>query len=178
MEEEKRPLLFQLATFALDGHPATRTVVFRGFHGETEQLLFATDMRSAKVEEINAHGWGEACWYAAESGEQFRIAGNIRIIDHTTDDPALGADRRAIWDSLSDDVRKQFHWPPPGRDRDEKEEMPTKHKIELADPPDNFGLLLLIPIRIDYVDLRTRPHRRILSRPSPAGDWFERDVNP
>jgi pyridoxamine 5'-phosphate oxidase len=53
----------QLATVRETGHPAVRTVVFRGFLGETYQLTFATDSRSVKAAEIQQSPCVEACWY-------------------------------------------------------------------------------------------------------------------
>ena len=36
---------YQLATVKPDGKPANRTVVHRGFEGDSERLLFVTDTR-------------------------------------------------------------------------------------------------------------------------------------
>ena len=41
----------QLATIRETGRPAVRTLVFRGFLGETHQLTFATDGRSVKTDD-------------------------------------------------------------------------------------------------------------------------------
>ena len=42
----------QLATVKPCGRPANRTVVFRGFLGETEKVTVVTDLRSSKVTEL------------------------------------------------------------------------------------------------------------------------------
>ena len=52
---------FQLATVRANGHPANRTVVFRGFLDDTNQLKIITDSRSQKIEQIAQQSWGEAC---------------------------------------------------------------------------------------------------------------------
>lgn len=36
----------QLATVRPDGRPSVRTVVFRGFHNNSDQITFTTDTRS------------------------------------------------------------------------------------------------------------------------------------
>jgi hypothetical protein len=51
----------QLATLRADDCPANRTVVFRGFLGDKDQLKMITDPRSAKAEQIQQQAWGEAC---------------------------------------------------------------------------------------------------------------------
>lgn len=71
----------QLATLSLDGHPAVRTVVFRGWHSTPSPspspsspsspppsstdlaLMTTTDTRSQKMSELNAHPFAEICWY-------------------------------------------------------------------------------------------------------------------
>ena len=50
----------QLATIRGDGRPANRTVVFRGFLGETDAITIVTDMRTDKVRELEATPWAEA----------------------------------------------------------------------------------------------------------------------
>ena len=39
----------QLGTVRTDGRPSVRTVVFRGFHEDTDQITFATDTRHAAM---------------------------------------------------------------------------------------------------------------------------------
>lgn len=51
----------QLGTVGLDGRPAVRTVVFRGWHATS--LLAVTDTRSSKIPELRALPYAELCWY-------------------------------------------------------------------------------------------------------------------
>lgn len=59
----------QLATVTVEGDPAVRTVVFRGWHDDPEEsnksigLLTTTDIRSQKVSELRHHPFAELCWY-------------------------------------------------------------------------------------------------------------------
>ncbi|MBE9113947.1 pyridoxamine 5'-phosphate oxidase family protein, partial [Nodosilinea sp. LEGE 07298] len=101
---------FQLATVTAEGRPANRTVVFRGFLPDTNSLTVVTDQRSAKVTDIAAHSWAEACWYFTETREQFRLAGPIQVVGAAADS-ALTEARQKAWDSLSDNARQQFYWP-------------------------------------------------------------------
>jgi len=70
----------QLATVTPEGHPANRTVVFRGFYGDTDQIKIITDNRTEKIPHLQHHPWAELCWYFSKTREQFRIFGKIWII--------------------------------------------------------------------------------------------------
>jgi PPOX class probable FMN-dependent enzyme len=70
----------QLATVRENGFPANRTVVFRGFLDDTNQLKFITDIRSEKAEQILKQSAAEVCWYFPNTREQFRISGELILI--------------------------------------------------------------------------------------------------
>lgn len=62
----------QLATLTLDGKPAVRTVVFRGWHYPTSvadasvanvAFTAVTDARTDKVAQVKRHPFAEICWY-------------------------------------------------------------------------------------------------------------------
>jgi len=61
----------QLATIRADNRPANRTLVFRGFLEDTDQLKFVIDARSQKVDQIFHQPWAEACWYFPETVNNF-----------------------------------------------------------------------------------------------------------
>lgn len=48
-KELKYSTFFQLATVRPNGKPANRTMVYRGFVGESTKLTFTTDSRSVKT---------------------------------------------------------------------------------------------------------------------------------
>ena len=112
---------FQLATVRSDGTPTNRTVVFRGFLEDTNKLKIITDTRSEKITEIQNRSSAEICWYFTNSREQFRIAGNITIIDANYQDSELLKIRESTWQDLSDNARIQFAWPHPGESRANRE---------------------------------------------------------
>ncbi|HEY9663119.1 MAG TPA: pyridoxamine 5'-phosphate oxidase family protein, partial [Allocoleopsis sp.] len=107
----------QLATVRADGRPANRTVVFRGFLDNTNQLKFITDARSEKAEQIAAHPWGEVCWYFPNTREQFRISGKLTLVGHKFSNKALLKARQLQWQEISDSARSQFTWATPGKPR-------------------------------------------------------------
>uniref|UniRef100_UPI0030DDB7BF pyridoxamine 5'-phosphate oxidase family protein n=1 Tax=Cyanothece sp. BG0011 TaxID=2082950 RepID=UPI0030DDB7BF len=54
---------FQLATINRQGQPTNRTVVFRGFLDNSNQLQIITDSRSEKIHHIHHNSLSEICWY-------------------------------------------------------------------------------------------------------------------
>jgi pyridoxamine 5'-phosphate oxidase len=167
----------QLATVRADGHPANRTVVFRGFLEDTNQLKFITDLRSQKVEEINIYPWGEICWYFPKTREQFRIAGKLVLVGAEYPDATLCASRRRAWQELSEAARVQFSWPHPGANRAVSSAFEPSAP-DAIEPGANFGLLLLEPETVDLLELRGEPQNRWLYLRDEAGNWSVREVNP
>jgi pyridoxamine 5'-phosphate oxidase len=168
----------QLATVRPDGKPANRTVVFRGFVENSDQLIFITDRRSDKFPQIIQNPWAEACWYFAKTREQIRLSGIISAI--TTDSPEPNAPklRRMIWHQLSDAARSQFLWPTPKQPKQD----PTAFLMEPPDPLQpaaEFCLLLLQPLAIDHLELRGEPQNRTLYEwLETTSDWQCTIVNP
>lgn len=167
----------QLATVRADGRPANRTVVFRGFLGDTNQLKFITDIRSQKAEEINLYPWGEICWYFPKTREQFRIAGKLVLVGADCADSALCLSWRTAWQDLSEAARSQFAWPHPGADRADAGAFDCASP-DAIEPLSNFCLLLLEPETVDFLELRGEPQNRSLYGRDGEGNWFVRSVNP
>jgi pyridoxamine 5'-phosphate oxidase len=167
----------QLATVRSNGHPANRTVVWRGFREDTNELKLITDFRSQKIADIYENPWGEACWYFSRTREQFRLHGKLLLITEETADEALQTLRVQTWKDLSLGARAQFSWAEPGLPRDFHKpfrmELPTPEEIL----PD-FCLLLFDPIAVDHLQLRGDPQFRTKYDRSPGGKWNTIAVNP
>jgi pyridoxamine 5'-phosphate oxidase len=163
----------QLATVRSDGRPANRTVVFRGFRDLSDDLLFITDTRSDKVAPLAGHPHAEACWYFTQTREQFRLNGQLTLVTAATTDPAWSELRHRLWQAQSEKSRQSFTWPPPGQPRQAAgfdQPLPSE-------PPDPFGLLVLIPTWVDHLELRGTPQHRY--RYDWTGDrWVLAAVNP
>ena len=167
----------QLATVTPEGQPANRTIVFRGFLQQTNQLKFITDSRSQKVEEIDKNAWGEACWYFPKTREQFRLKGKLTLVKADNPHPKLTKARLTIWQEISDNARQQFTWPHPG-----------KNKVQASAfkvlPPDrtkplfNFYILLLEPTKVEHLELRKEPQNRCLYQSDVHGTWSIQEINP
>lgn len=166
----------QLATVRTDGSPANRTIVFRGFLADTDQLKFVTDIRSQKIEQTAHQPKAEACWYFPQTREQFRLTGCLTLV--TADHPdELQQARVKTWQELSDAARSQFAWPDPGKPKSEAAAFePPPNSIQ---PLANFCLLLLAPVQVDHLELRGEPQNRtIYSWREGEQSWLTQAVNP
>jgi PPOX class probable FMN-dependent enzyme len=167
----------QLATIAVgpDGSatPANRTLVFRGFHREGTDLLFVTDCRSGKVQQIRNRPTVSVCWYFPNTREQFRLSGQVRVVDADAVDSQVSEERRTLWERLSDSTKAQFGWGQPGAPT----ESGTSGPLPSA-APDTFCLLVLSPSRVDHLQVGVAPHRRTIHLLTASDTWDSRDVNP
>jgi pyridoxamine 5'-phosphate oxidase len=158
----------QLATIDLQGYPANRTVVFRGWQDPYSELQFVTDVRSAKIAQILQKPQAEVCWYFPKTREQFRIRGCLELIDREASpaeyhpSPTGQPARQQAWQQLSPKACPQFFWPTPGQPRGEEALFAADESLDLTSPPDNFGLLLLAPQRVDHLELKGEPQNRWL----------------
>lgn len=166
---------FQLATVTSDGLPANRTVVFRGFADNCDQLKFISDRRSTKFQDFEHQPWGAICWYFTKTREQFRITGRLAWVDAETEDAIAQAERRTQWETLSENARTQFAWPHPAQARAEAEAFTvTTDPQQICDP---FVLVYLEPVRVDHLELRGEPQSRYVYIYEQS-HWQMQSVNP
>lgn len=166
----------QLATIRPDGYPANRTVVFRGFQTDTNCLLFISDRRSDKIQQIDTTPHAELCWYFTQTREQFRISGKIALLDASISDDAVAQIRQNTWEKLSDNAKQQFSWPHPGKPR-VSEGYETVEFTEQS-PPETFVVLSFAPEAVDHLELRGEPQNRYQYWQQPDGSWKKMEVNP
>jgi pyridoxamine 5'-phosphate oxidase len=169
---------FQLATVTTEGYPTNRTVVFRGFLADKQNSLkMITDARSAKIQDIQQQPQGEICWYFTKTREQFRIAGSLCLVTAVETNADLQQARQLTWHHLSDSARSQFAWPNPAQPIAEK----SAFEIDTLNPNlplDNFCLLLLIPQKIDHLQLKGDPQQRCIYQLQEDLTWSTKKVNP
>lgn len=168
----------QLATIDPEGLPTNRTVVFRGFLEQTNQLQFITDTRSQKYSHLQQKPWGEICWYFTKTREQFRIAGNFALITSQESNSDLLKARKIMWQNISDSARIQFAWANPGEVRETTSEAFNPDPPSEKQPVDNFCLLLLKPKKVDHLELRGNPQNRYLYELRSDNTWEEKAINP
>jgi pyridoxamine 5'-phosphate oxidase len=167
----------QLATLRSDGRPANRTVVFRGFLENTNQLRFVADRRSEKIGQLGGQPWGEICWYFPKTREQFRILGTVRVVSADCVDEELLKARKRLWHDLSDGGRSQFAWASPKQPKTAPLEPTTADSLN---PLSTFCLLLLEPTQVDHLELRGDPQNRCLyaKEEDQLEAWSRTEVNP
>lgn len=171
----------QLATVDPWGHPRNRTVVFRGFLGDTDRIQLAVDRRSEKICQIAHCPLAQICWYFCKTREQFRIAGTLEAITADHPDPRAQQHRQQLWQQISEKGRLLWFWPEPKGPLAPPEAFVEELPPEKASlPPPTFVLLLLDPTEVDHLQLKgdaIYPQRRTLYERSPQG-WKCRAVNP
>ncbi|MBD2343592.1 Npun_F5749 family FMN-dependent PPOX-type flavoprotein [Anabaena subtropica] len=167
----------QLATVRANGHPANRTVVFRGFLKDTNQLKFITDARSEKIDQIQQQPWAEVCWYFPNTREQFRLTGQLTLVGNDESYPHLQTARITTWQELSDPARLQFAWPHPSQPREDQAAF-NPPPPDTQKPVGNFCLLLLEPTQVDHLELRGEPQNRWLYHRDDNQEWSTQAVNP
>ncbi|KAE7999338.1 hypothetical protein FH972_003780 [Carpinus fangiana] len=170
---------FQLATIGSNGRPSNRTVVFRGFQGNSNKIQINTDCRTHKIEELKHCPFAEICWYFTNSWEQFRINGKIDIIDASDPDPNKLQQREKSWFASSLKSRLQYLGPSPGLPCLSEEPDP-----EFLDPSKGpvgaFCVLILDPDQVDYLNLKSNQRVKFTSGLSVNGErcWTSEGVNP
>jgi len=167
---------FQLATISPHHQPANRTVVFREFRENSNDLQIVSDARSQKNAHLQQNPQGEICWYFGKTQEQFRIKGMITVVD--SDHKTLSSLRQTLWEKLSDKARLLFVWPHPKAERTEPETAFTEPTPSTQHPPETFTVLLFSPQEVDHLTLKGNPQNRYLYSCDEAGNWSKIEVNP
>lgn len=162
------PWVAALATVDLSGAARARSVVCRSIEADGG-LRFCTDRRSEKNKELQANPHAELVFWLAASRRQFRVAGVVRAIQ---DVPA----RIAAWQALAKTSRAMFLWPAPGPPREADEAASAKEIADDVPPPTSFEVMELAAARVELLDLRTHPHRRV--RWEAQSDWKPVTLNP
>jgi PPOX class probable FMN-dependent enzyme len=152
-------------------------VVFRDFLGETDGLLFVTDRRSDKTDQLAANPESELCWYFTKTREQFRLGGQVRVIDgHATPDSDVQV-RDGAWADLSEKSKQQFVWPTPGAPRTH-EGYEFVEGLDDKPPPENFAVLVFDTDAVDHLELKGEPQNRYRYWRLPDHSWQSLEVNP
>ena len=169
---------FQLATVKENGRPANRTVVFRGFLEDSNQVKLITDGRSDKINHIKQQPWAEICWYFPNTREQFRLSGCLKIVGSEDNNSLLQQARMKTWQELSDGARLQFAWPHPGKPRIDQPAAFDPPAPDPTQPVGNFCLLLLEPVEVEHLQLRGEPQNRRIYRLDAQQNWLVEELNP
>lgn len=169
-----------LATIGTDGSPKTRIVVFRKFLPEERNLIFHTDLRSPKIEEISADRRVSWLFYHAGEKMQFRIAGEATILANA--DNAL---KLKQWQATRAFGRRCYMGEAPSRVVEEatsgmpaeiENREPTIEESETGFP--NFAVISTKISSIDSLELYATGHRRTLFTWNEDGESEMRWLTP
>ncbi|EFJ48423.1 hypothetical protein VOLCADRAFT_104802 [Volvox carteri f. nagariensis] len=86
------------------------------YHGPNSKRVFRRS-QGTHVQEVSANPAAEVAWYFPDTREQYRIAGDLLIVDSAHTNAALQEARTRTWAAMSEGGRQQFGWPHPGRPR-------------------------------------------------------------
>ena len=138
---------FTLATL-WKGKPYQRTVVLRKVQPDL-QLVFYTDKRSAKVEQLKKNPSVSALFYHPTKMIQLQVEGKATVKEH----PEM---LRKIWKSIPAKAKKDYTTVlPPGVKTERPEELECLTE-------DNFFCLVEIePTRLEYLKLGQPHHLRV-----------------
>ncbi|KZW00494.1 hypothetical protein EXIGLDRAFT_721269 [Exidia glandulosa HHB12029] len=190
---------YSLATVE-DKIPRVRTVVHRTFLGQDTPaplLVTTTDVRTPKSAQI-ADNWNtEICWWIEPTQEQWRITGNALLVPHSKHTGRIGElppgydwteERQRTFNTVSGRIRASFCRPVPGTSLEPgttwPEQLPPlgewkndveREQVETAF--ENFALLVICPLEVDFVELKPIPNIRT-TYAIHDGKWEERAVVP
>jgi pyridoxamine 5'-phosphate oxidase len=167
----------QLATLqgGQEPRPAVRTVVVR-FFLDDGRLLITTDRRNEKVSQIEDNPACELCWYFTDTREQFRISGRAHVVSAAQArlEAKLDEAMQRSWDERSAAAQQSITWPQPKKRLDEA----SAFQLDRPNAPsDDFALILIEVVSVDYLNLRAQPHQRVVFS-KLGGQWMPRAVNP
>ena len=99
------------------------------------------------------------------------------MVDEETRDAVLSGARVECWRALPEPTRLSFTWPAPGEPRDARMPFPVEHP-DPQTPLTNFGLLVLDPEMVDFLEINGHPQNRWHYQRDAQGAWSGMEVNP
>ncbi|WP_321931060.1 pyridoxamine 5'-phosphate oxidase family protein [Paraburkholderia guartelaensis] len=156
--KERSPFtMLQVATIALDGAPAVRTVVLRRVSREQRSVMFHTDVRSTKVSELRRDPRISLVGCDLDGGIQVRLHGVARIVE-------TPSETRAAWNSSRPRTLIVYRTPlapaTPVASPAEAHATTPAEDLDSSAGFENFCLIDVTVSRVDYLDLNPAGHRR------------------
>jgi hypothetical protein len=143
-----------LATVAADGAPRVRSVVLRGLKPDSGELVFHTDRRAAKFDELSTVPRAAVLAYDEAARLQIRLQGRVVL------QPGLST----VWQGLQPMSRLAYLvGTPPG--------APVSDAPDLDDEAgrENFVYCIMHLTEADVLNLAAGGHRRAVAALGPAG---------
>lgn len=162
----------QVATIGLQGEPKLRNLVIRSASQNRVEIRFYTDLRSAKVAEIGADPRVSVVSTDFDSNLQIRFEGTASIISE-------GPQKQAAWKDCREHSLILYRNPlPPGTAIHHPDEGHPKMGVsDTSDGFENFCLVVVSIINIDWLDLSAQGHERATFR-RESSTWSANWVAP
>ncbi|KPM31531.1 Pyridoxamine 5'-phosphate oxidase [Croceitalea dokdonensis DOKDO 023] len=154
---------FTLGTLNQD-KPSLRTVVLRKTYPDLN-LLFYTDKRSSKIQQIQNNAHVTALFYHPKKLLQIQIRAKAKVLDNPME-------IRQHWNNVSPKAKKDYTTVlPPGI------EIENPENVEYLEDDHHFCMVELIPLEIEYLRLQRPNHVRMLFNKN-GDDWNGTFLNP
>ncbi|MEM8764434.1 MAG: pyridoxamine 5'-phosphate oxidase family protein [Bacteroidota bacterium] len=159
ISQKKHPFrYFTLASLQSNTGIGLRTVVLRKVE-ENLDLIFYTDKRSAKIEEIKIHPGVSALFYHPKKLLQLKIVGKAEFIE----DSSL---LNTYWNGIPPKARRDYttHLAP-------GTEIKTDHTVDFSENENHFAMVRIQVDEIELVQLQRPEHMRARFRKAEDGQW-------
>lgn len=179
-----------------------RSVIHRGFLGEETPaplLVTTTDVRAPKSAQISDNWNTEICWWVPPTNEQWRITGTSFLVPHSKHPARVGPgelppgydwaeERKRVFNTVSGRIRASWCRPVPGSPLEPGTTFPERlpplgewkddvEREQVETAFENFALLVVCPLQVDFVELEPVPNIRT-KYAIRDGKWEETPVVP
>ena len=164
-----------LATVGARGGPHARTIVLRNINAAERSLVFHTDVRSPKIEQLREDNRVSVVFYDPSAMTQVTVLGTATV--HTDDSTA-----DAEWYSAAASSRRGYLAPQPPGTRVQQPDsnlpdsvigrVPTEQELANARP--NFAVIVVAATEIDWLKLDREANFRArfdYSSGDPVAQW-------
>uniref|UniRef100_A0A7S3Z9J6 Pyridoxamine 5'-phosphate oxidase Alr4036 family FMN-binding domain-containing protein n=1 Tax=Lotharella globosa TaxID=91324 RepID=A0A7S3Z9J6_9EUKA len=186
-EGHEQSRIIYVATISEKGLPTVRTCIFRGF--QRGGVVIATDKRTNKVKQLKdkEKPVAQVLWYFQGQKQQFRLTGMVETIDSETKSEDQQKIRSNFWEKMGSRSKKWNTGPTPSaptaktpsaKAQAEEEEIQREGGFAMEEEGfDNFALLILHPVSVDWSDVAFGEHK-LYEKDSQDANWHALRLNP
>jgi len=159
------PAVCFLATIGLDGRPRARTMLLRELRPDDGALVFISDRRTNKDDELKARADAEVVFWLPKAQHQYRLRGQGVVAEGEGGEYL----REQWWARISDASRALFlshrgsaHGHHPATPRQAGPDTPM---------PSTFELILFHPTEVETLDVSKLPFVKVLHTRQSDDEW-------
>lgn len=158
------PAVCFLATIGLDGRPRARTMLLRELRADNGALVFISDRRTNKDDELKARADAEVVFWLPKLQHQYRLRGQGIVVEGEGDEYL----REQWWSRISDASRALFlphHGTAQGQQATPLRAGPD------TPMPSTFELILFHPTEVETLDVSRLPFVKVLHTQHADDEW-------